>query len=61
MSRRECPVCKQVCGSHREPVGDARGEIVVYHLHLNGVRRRCEMSGKSAALPAVAFTLNGAA
>lgn len=60
MSRRECPVCKRVCGSHREPVGDARGEIVVFHPHLDGVRLRCRMSGRAAALSAVAFTLTAA-
>lgn len=58
---RVCPVCARDARSHREPVTDERDEVVVYHQHQDGCRRRCEMSGKAAALRAVAFTVRRAA
>lgn len=58
---RDCPVCGQGARSHREPVSDDRDEIVVYHQHRDGSRRCCAMSGKAAALRAVAFTARQAA
>jgi hypothetical protein len=54
-------VCKQDVRSHREPVADARNEVVFYHQHSDGSGVRCEMSGKVAALRAVAFTAKQAA
>lgn len=53
---RLCPVCRQIAGTHREPVADERGEVVVYHLHDDGRAAECVMSGKQAAIRAVAFT-----
>lgn len=61
LTLRVCPVCKQDVRSHREPVADERDEVVVYHQHSDGAGRRCEMSGKAAALRAVAFTVRRAA
>lgn len=58
---RECPVCKQDVRSHREPVNDPRDEIVVYHQHPDRCGLQCAMSGKTAALRAVAFTVRQAA
>lgn len=57
VSVRVCPVCARDVRSHREPVGDDRGEVVFYHQHPDGCGGRCEMSGKVAALRAVAFTV----
>lgn len=58
---RVCPVCKRDVRSHREPVNDPRAEIVVYHQHPDRCGRCCDMSGKTAALRAVAFTVRQAA
>jgi hypothetical protein len=58
---RVCPVCKRDVRSHREPVPDVRGEVVFYHQHSDGVGSLCEMSGRVAALRAVAFTVRKAA
>lgn len=54
--RRKCPVCAVDVGTHREPVADERGEVVTYHDHNDGSRRRCRMAGEVAAIRAVAFT-----
>lgn len=54
--RRKCPVCAADVGTHREPVSDHRGEVVAYHDHNDGSRRRCRMAGEVAAIRAVAFT-----
>lgn len=54
---RFCPICSAEVGTHREPVADVRGELVVYHDHdepQTGVR--CRMAGERAAIKAVAFT-----
>ncbi|ABE67297.1 hypothetical protein SEA_PINKYOSHI_40 [Mycobacterium phage PinkYoshi] len=54
---RFCPVCSAETGTHREPVDDHRGELVVYHDHdepATGVR--CRMAGERAAIRAVAFS-----
>lgn len=56
LALRQCPVCKRSVRSHREPVNDDRDEIVVYHQHNHRAGGRCDMSGKIAALRAVAFT-----
>lgn len=53
---RMCPVCRQTSGTHREPVADERGEVVVFHVHYDGADRMCRMSGHAAALAAVTFT-----
>lgn len=58
---RACPVCKRDARSHREPVSDQRDEIVFYHQHRDGRGGECEMSGRVAALRAVAFTIKQAA
>lgn len=55
-SVRFCPVCRSEVHAHREPVADARGEVVVYRQHSDSVGRSCPMSGKRAAIRAVAFT-----
>ena len=54
-----CPVCGRRVGTHREPVDDDRRELVVYHPHDDttvAAPTRCDMSGKRAAIRAVAFT-----
>lgn len=54
---RFCPVCAAETGTHRQPVDDDRGELVIYHDHdepQTGVR--CRMAGEGAAIKAVAFT-----
>lgn len=61
LALRECPVCKRPARSNREPVNDDRDEIVVYHQHPDRCGRCCDMSGKAAALRAVAFTVSQAA
>lgn len=53
---RFCPVCRQEVGTHREPVEDERNELVNYHEHWDTVDKTCPMSGKRAAIRAVAFT-----
>ena len=53
---RKCPVCGQVVGTHREPINDERGEMVVYHQHDDTSDKPCQMGGKRAAIRAVAFT-----
>lgn len=55
-TRRHCPVCPNEVDTHRESVDDDRREIVFYHSHLDGIGKPCPMSGKVAALRAVAFT-----
>ena len=57
---RVCPVCRQTAGTHREPVDDERREVVVYHPHDDGRAQTCVMSGKRAAIRAVAFTARAA-
>lgn len=57
---RSCPVCRQTAGTHRELVNDARREVVVYHHHDDGRAKPCVMSGKRAAIRAVAFTARAA-
>lgn len=55
--RRFCPTCSAETGTHREPVDDERGELVVYHDHdepKTGIR--CRMAGERAAIGAVAFS-----
>lgn len=54
--RRFCPVCRRETGTHREPVDDYRGEVVIYHDHDDTTGRRCRMAGEHAAVRAVAFT-----
>ncbi|MCG5431196.1 hypothetical protein LV457_02685 [Mycobacterium sp. MYCO198283] len=57
---RACPVCKAAVDTVRQP-GRGR-ELVWYADHLDGVQRFCPMSGRGAALAAVAFTgITGAA
>lgn len=54
---RFCPVCAAETGTHRQPVDDERGEVVIYHDHnepATGIR--CRMAGEAAAIRAVAFT-----
>lgn len=58
---RPCPVCRCGVDTHREPVSDDRGEIVFYHPHEDPTERVCAMSGKTAALRAVAFTTKAVA
>lgn len=56
-SIRFCPVCRAEVGTHREPVGDDRGEVVAYHDHdepVTGIR--CLMAGERAAIKTVAFS-----
>lgn len=54
---RFCPICRGEAGTHREPVSDDRGEVVVYHEHDEpATGRPCHMGGKVAAIRAVAFT-----
>jgi hypothetical protein len=53
---RFCPVCAQEVSTHRNPTDDERDEVVVYHRHWDTADKPCLMSGKSAALRAVAFT-----
>ncbi|MCV7226094.1 hypothetical protein [Mycolicibacterium komossense] len=53
---RFCPVCRTETGTHREPVGDKRGELVAYHDHNDSSDVRCRMAGERAAIGAVAFT-----
>lgn len=55
-STRKCPVCAQAVGTHREPINDHRREMVVYHQHNDTIRKSCRMSGRRAAIAAVAFT-----
>ncbi|WP_431231478.1 hypothetical protein ACQ856_18120 [Mycolicibacterium psychrotolerans] len=53
---RFCPVCRQKCGSTREPVADVRREIVVYQPHNDGIGKPCGMGGQVAAIGTVAFS-----
>lgn len=53
---RFCPVCGRPTATHREPVEDERKELVVYHQHTDTIGKPCRMSGKRAAIRAVAFT-----
>lgn len=55
-SVRACPACKQPANTWREPVDDDRREVVFYEQHPDGSGRECVMSGREAALRAVAFT-----
>lgn len=56
-SLRFCPVCKAKVGTHREPVNDARREVVAYHDHAEPATGiRCLMAGERAAIKAVVFS-----
>lgn len=52
---RPCPACAVPVSTVREPADDTQPESVLYDRHRDGAGKQCVMSGKRAALAAVAF------